>query len=122
MTKLDVITGFLGAGKTTFLTRYTAWLAGQGIRYAVIENEFGRAGVDAALLEQRGARVLEISGGCVCCTLKVGLHDMLHALCGEVDRILLEPSGLFCGDDLLDIVNSPDMSIEPGFWLGIVDP
>lgn len=122
MTYLDVVTGFLGAGKTTFLSRYCRWLEKQNMRYCVIENEFGRAGVDGALLEKQGVRVKEISGGCVCCTLKVTLHDLLEELSGEVDRIILEPSGLFCGDDLMDIVSSPNCSVKPGMWVGIVDP
>lgn len=122
MTYLDVVTGFLGAGKTTFLTRYTRWLEKQNMRYCVIENEFGRAGVDGALLEKQGVRVKEISGGCVCCTLKVTLHDLIRDLSAQVDRIILEPSGLFCGDDLMDILGSPDCAAVPGIWVGIVDP
>lgn len=122
MTYLDVVTGFLGAGKTTFLSRYIRWLEKQNIRYCVIENEFGRAGVDGALLSKQGARVKEISGGCVCCTLKVTLHDLIEEFSGQVDRIILEPSGLFCGDDLMDILSSPDCTASPGMWVGIVDP
>ena len=122
MTKLDVVTGFLGAGKTTFLCRYISWLKRTGTSFCVIENEFGAAGVDGALLEEQGAQVREISGGCVCCTLKVSLHDLLKEYAGRVDRVLLEPSGLFCGDDLWDILNSPDCRIEPGMWTGILDP
>lgn len=122
MTCLDVVTGFLGAGKTTFLSRYLPWLEKQNIRYCVIENEFGRAGVDGALLSKQGARVKEISGGCVCCTLKVTLHDLIEELTGQVDRIILEPSGLFCGDDLMDILSSPTCTVLPGMWVGVVDP
>ena len=122
MTHIDVVTGFLGAGKTTFLSRYVRWLEKQNIRTCVIENEFGRAGIDGALLSKQGVRVKEISGGCVCCTLKVTLHDMLNELSGQVDRIILEPSGLFCGDDLMDILSSPDCTVSPGMWVGIVDP
>ncbi len=122
MTHLDVVTGFLGAGKTTFLSRYVRWLEKQNIRSCVIENEFGRAGIDGALLSKQGVRVKEISGGCVCCTLKVTLHDLMNELSGQVDRIILEPSGLFCGDDLMDILSSPDCTVKPGMWVGVVDP
>ena len=120
--RLDVVTGYLGAGKTTFIEKYITYLKENCITFAVIENEFGRAGIDAECLRATGAEILEISGGCVCCTLKVTLYEMLEKLSGEVDRIILEPSGLFCGDDLLDIVNTPALDIEPGFWLGVVDP
>lgn len=122
MTRLDVVTGFLGAGKTTLLSRYLRWLEKQNIRYCVIENEFGLAGVDGALLGRNGARVMEISGSCVCCTLKVTLHDLIVELVGQVDRIILEPSGLFCGDDLMDILSSPACPAIPGMWVGVVDP
>lgn len=73
MTKLDVVTGFLGAGKTTFLQTYHRWLTGKGVTSCIIENEFGAAGVDGAVLRGSGAAVRDISGGCVCCTLKVTL-------------------------------------------------
>lgn len=122
MTKLDVVTGFLGAGKTTFLQAYHRWLTDMGAASCIIENEFGDAGVDGAVLRSGGAAVREISGGCVCCTLKVTLRDMLWELAGQVERIILEPSGLFCGDDLLDILRSPGCPVEPGMWCGIIDP
>jgi len=121
-TYLDVITGFLGAGKTTFLERYTHHLRETGVSFCIIENEFGRAGVDGAQLRQSGASVRELSGGCVCCALKVPLHALIEELTGKVDRILLEPSGLFCGDDLMDILNTPGCRVRPGMWLGILDP
>ncbi len=121
-TYLDVITGFLGAGKTTFLERYTAHLRETGVSFCIIENEFGRAGVDGAQLRQSGARVRELSGGCVCCALKVPLHALIEELTGEVERILLEPSGLFSGDDLIDILDTPGCRVRPGMWLGILDP
>jgi len=121
-TYLDVITGFLGAGKTSFLERYTQYLRDTGVSFCIIENEFGRAGVDGAQLRQSGARVRELSGGCVCCALKVPLHALIEELTGEVDRILLEPSGLFNGDDLMDILNTPGCRVKPGMWLGILDP
>lgn len=122
MTKLNVVTGFLGAGKTTFIKNYLPWLKQQGLRSCVIENEFGVAGVDGATLNAAGASVLEISGGCVCCTMKVTLYDMLFHLAGQVDRIVLEPSGLFCGDDLLDILSGGNVPVELGMWCGVVDP
>lgn len=119
---LDVVTGYLGAGKTTFILKYIDYLKENNITFAVIENEFGRAGTDADILRASCAEILEISGGCVCCTLKTTLYDMLNSLSEKVDRIILEPSGIFCGDDLIDIINSPSLSIKPGFWLGVIDP
>ena len=121
-TYLDVITGFLGAGKTTFLEHYTQHLRETGVSFCIIENEFGRAGVDGAQLRQSGAQVRELSGGCVCCALKVPLHALIEELTGQVDRILLEPSGLFNGDDLMDILNTPGCRVKPGMWLAVLDP
>lgn len=118
MTKLDVVTGFLGAGKTTFLQTYHRWLTVKGVTSCIIENEFGAAGVDGAVLRGSGAAVRDISGGCVCCTLKVTLRELLWELAGQVERVILEPSGLFCGDDLLDILRSPGCPVEPGMWCG----
>ena len=66
MVQVDLITGFLGAGKTTFLRRYAAWWAGQGVRVCVLENDFGAVNVDAMLLqdlEARGVELETISGG-----------------------------------------------------------
>lgn len=119
MTCLDVVTGFLGAGKTTLIARYCRWLRSRGVRYCVVENEFGTAGVDGALLRNAGVSVKEISGGCVCCTMKVTLYQLLEQLSEQVDRIILEPSGLFSGDDLLDIVK--DSPVKLGMWVGVVD-
>ena len=109
--KLDVVTGYLGSGKTTFIEKYIDYLNASGISFAVIENEFGRAGVDADILRSTGAEIHEISGGCVCCTLKVTLYDLLSDLAKRVERIILEPSGLFCGDDLID-VGKADASVD----------
>lgn len=124
MARIDLVTGFLGAGKTTFLQYYTAYLRRRGVRFAVIENEFGTAGVDAATLKGGGAEIREISGGCICCTLKVGFHDLLVELSGEFERILVEPSGVFNADEFLDVLHSPGLQgrVAPGFAIGVVDP
>lgn len=123
-TKVDLITGFLGAGKTTFLARYGAWLERQGCRFAVIENEFGAAGVDQAILGEEFGSVNELSGGCICCTMKAGFHSMLARLAGSYDRILVEPSGLFDMDDFFDVLDTLEREgvCEPGMCLTLIDP
>ena len=60
MVQVDLITGFLGAGKTTFLRRYAAWWAGQGVKVCVLENDFGAVNVDAMLLQDLEARGVEL--------------------------------------------------------------
>lgn len=124
ITKVDLVTGFLGAGKTTFLARYGDWLNRQGVRFAVIENEFGAAGVDRAVLSQRFGNVGELSGGCICCTLKTGFYAMLAELSGKCDRILVEPSGVFDMDDFFEIVWTleRDGLCQMGMCLTLIDP
>ena len=123
MTRIDLICGFLGAGKTTFIRRYADWLKGQGITFAVIENEFGAAGVDAAMLKEV-ADVAEISGGCICCGMKVNFHNQILELAKSYDRVVVEPSGIFNMDDYLDVLNSPQIkeACLPGCAVTIDDP
>ena len=85
MVQVDLITGFLGAGKTTFLRRYAAWWAGQGVKVCVLENDFGAVNVDAMLVQDLlGDRCdLEtISGGCDCDThqrrMRTKLLSLIH--------------------------------------------
>lgn len=107
MAKIDLICGFLGAGKTTFLKRYLPFLQESGQRFVLIENEFGTAGVDSALLKNDVPEIKELSGGCICCSLKVGFHDTMLSLSQECSRILVEPSGVFDVDDFFDIMRGP---------------
>lgn len=124
ITKIDLVTGFLGAGKTTFLAHYGDWLDRQGIRFAVVENEFGAAGVDRAVLSRKFGNVSELSGGCICCTLKSGFYAMLAELSGKCDRILVEPSGVFDMDDFFEIVWTleRDKLCRMGMCLTLIDP
>lgn len=70
MAKVDLVTGFLGAGKTTLIQRYAAWLRDGGVRFAIIENEYAASGVDSMVLAGQFDGVHELAGGCICCTLK----------------------------------------------------
>lgn len=110
MTTVDLVCGFLGVGKTTFLTHYMQYLQQHQIHFALIENEFGAPGVDSILLQNQTTIIKELTGGCSCCTLKVAFHDTLLSLSNEFPHILIEPSGVFDVDDFLDILNSPALS------------
>ncbi len=123
-TKIDLITGFLGAGKTTLIRRYVALLRAGGVACSVIENEFGAAGVDAAVLERDGVRVRELSGGCVCCTQKLNFHDAMRELAHSCQRVIVEPSGIFRADDFIDMLGSPTLAnrVELGLLLCVVEP
>ncbi len=91
-----VVGGFLGSGKTTLVRHLLADAQATGVRMAVISNEFGELGIDAALLGAGEARMVELAGGCVCCTLSNELLETLQELRGRVDpdRIVIETSGL----------------------------
>jgi len=124
MTEIDLITGFLGAGKTTFIKKYGDFLKRKNIRFAVVENEFGAPGVDSAILKSKFWNVTEIAGGCICCTMKTGFHDIIKGLCGTCDRIIVEPSGIFNGDDFFEIIKSPELKdkCRVGMCITAVDP
>ncbi|MSQ03349.1 MAG: hypothetical protein EXR71_15895 [Myxococcales bacterium] len=91
-----VVGGFLGSGKTTLVRHLLAEAQATGIRMAVVSNEFGELGIDAALLGAGDARMVELAGGCVCCTLSNELLETLQELRVRVDpdRIVIEASGL----------------------------
>lgn len=95
MTKVNVITGFLGSGKTTTLLNLLAQKP-ENEKWAVLVNEFGEIGIDGALLADRGAVLKEIPGGCMCCVnglpMQVGLNMLLKQ--NKPDRLLIEPTGL----------------------------
>jgi G3E family GTPase len=88
-----VLTGFLGAGKTSLLNRLLA--SGRIAGAAVIVNEFGETGLDAAFLGAQGGEVLEMAGGCLCCAWQGGLAETLALLpAGKVSRVIIETSGI----------------------------
>ena len=127
MVQVDLITGFLGAGKTTFLRRYAAWWAGQGVKVCVLENDFGAVNVDAMLVQDLlGDRCdLEtISGGCDCDTHQRRMRTKLIAMAMRgFDRVVVEPSGIFDVDEFFDILRDDplDRWYQLGSVIAIVD-
>jgi G3E family GTPase len=100
--KIDIISGFLGAGKTTLINKLLAE-AYAGERVALLENEFGEIGIDGDLLQGSGITVKELSNGCICCTLQGDFIDGIRELvetCNP-DRIIIEPTGLAKLSDIL---------------------
>ena len=95
MTEVDIVSGFLGAGKTTFMKKLVAE-AFSDEKVVIVENEFGEIGIDSGFLKDTGIQVSEINGGCVCCTLvgdfTTNLHEVIKTY--HPDRILVEPSGV----------------------------
>lgn len=110
MTKIDIISGFLGAGKTTLINRLIKE-AYVGEKVVLIENEFGEIGVDGGFLKDAGIEITEMNSGCICCSL---VGDFSKAL-GEVvatyapDRILIEPSGVGKLSDVTKAVKTADL-------------
>jgi G3E family GTPase len=101
-TKIDVISGFVGAGKTTLINKLIGELANKEL-IALVENEFGEIGIDGSILKYSGIKVKEISGGCICCTLFGNFIDAIKQLISEFhpNRILVEPTGLGKLSDVL---------------------
>ena len=95
MTKIDIISGFLGAGKTTFIKKMLDE-AFVGEKIVLIENEFGEFGIDGGFLKDAGIQVTEMNSGCICCSLVGDFGKNLHEVIGKYhpDRILIEPSGV----------------------------
>ncbi len=95
--KTDIISGFLGAGKTTLIRKLLAeTFSRRGEKVVVIENEFGKVGIDGAFLSDAGVNVTEMNSGCICCSLVGDFAKALRKVCAdfEPDRIIIEPSGV----------------------------
>ena len=95
--EMILFTGFLGSGKTTMLLKTIEMLAAENKKCAIIVNEIGEVGIDNRQMRKLGYDVLDLFGGCVCCTLKVTLEATINHLIEEydgIDYILFEPSGM----------------------------
>ena len=118
MTKIDVISGFLGAGKTTLIKKLLAE-AYQGEKLVLIENEFGEISIDGGFLKESGVQISEMSSGCICCSLVGDFHQALKDVSAQFhpDRILIEPSGVGKLSDVIVAVEntaaeSPDLKLN----------
>lgn len=125
MTLTNLITGFLGSGKTTSILHLLATKPANE-KWAVLVNEFGEVGIDGALLADSGALLKEIPGGCMCCVnglpMQVGLNTLLRQ--GKPDRLLIEPTGLGHPKQILDILTAPvyEPWIDLRATLCVLDP
>ena len=118
MTKIDIISGFLGAGKTTLIKKLLAE-AYQGEKLVLIENEFGEISIDGGFLKDSGVQVSEMSSGCICCSLVGDFNKALKEVHEKYqpDRILIEPSGVGKLSDVIVAVENtvkdvPDMKLN----------
>ncbi|MDO4492099.1 MAG: GTP-binding protein [Lachnospiraceae bacterium] len=128
MVTVDLITGFLGAGKTTFLRHYIPYLKSKGETLHIIENEFADCGIDSFLLhseEDDCCEISDLSGMCMCCIGKREfIHLLLSAAQNGITRIIVEPSGIYDVDEFFDVLSDPRVSqcCEIGCIISIVDP
>ncbi len=107
MTKIDIFSGFLGAGKTTLIKKLIAD-AYSGEKLVLIENEFGEISVDGGFLKEAGIEITEMNSGCICCSLVGDFNEALKKVIAEYrpDRILIEPSGVGKLSDVIAAVRS----------------
>jgi G3E family GTPase len=103
---MTLISGFLGAGKTTFANLLLGYYIRKGEKTAYVVNEFGETGVDSALLGQKGFQTVDIVGGCICCTLQGKIGLALRDVISEFNpsRIVFEPSGIFIFEKFQDVL------------------
>ena len=118
MTKIDIVSGFLGAGKTTLIKKMVKE-AYQGEKLVLIENEFGEISIDGGFLKDAGIQISEMSSGCICCSLVGDFGKALREVKEQFqpDRILIEPSGVGKLSDVIVAVENtvadiPDMKLN----------
>ena len=116
MTKIDIFSGFLGAGKTTLIKKLIAE-AYKGEKLVLVENEFGEIGIDGGFMQEAGINVTEMNSGCICCSLTGDFRTALTEVRKQYapDRILIEPSGVGKLSDVVAAVEScedPEMAVN----------
>lgn len=125
MIKLDVISGFLGAGKTTFIKD----LLGKGVfdseKVVILENEYGEVNMDSKFLGETNIPVYEITKGCICCSLQDDFVTTLQEIDRAItpDRVIIEPSGIFMLETLFELLQTGQLrhSYQLGSVISIVD-
>ena len=127
MVKVDLITGFLGSGKTTFIRKYAQYLMDAGNNIGILENDYGAVNVDMMLLQDLMGENCElemISGGCDkdCHRRRFKTKLIAMGMCGY-DRVIVEPSGIFDVDEFFDILHEEPLNrwYQIGNVIGIVD-
>ena len=123
MTKIDIYSGFLGAGKTTLIKKMIQE-AYCGQKIVLIENEFGEIGIDGGFLQEAGIQITEMNSGCICCSLVGDFGKALEQVIAQYhpDRILIEPSGVGKLSDVVaavEKVTGPDVAL--GYTVAVAD-
>ena len=121
MTKIDIYSGFLGAGKTTLIKKMIAeGYCGQ--KLVLIENEFGEIGIDGGFLQEAGINITEMNSGCICCSLVGDFGKALEQVIAEYhpDRVIIEPSGVGKLSDVIAAVQKVQ-DVELGYTVAVAD-
>ena len=123
-TKIDIFSGFLGAGKTTLIKKLIAE-AFQGEQIVLIENEFGEIGIDGGFLKEAGIQINELNSGCICCSLVGDFREALRKVVEQYapDRILIEPSGVGKLSDVTRAVQgvAEELPVELNSFVTVAD-
>ena len=122
MIKVDVISGFLGAGKTTLIKKLFEGVSGKE-KVALIENEFGEIGIDSGFLQNSGIEIKEINSGCICCSLVGNFEKSLKELIDKYspDRIIIEPSGVGKLSEVVSAIKNTDADLKVNILCTVVD-
>jgi len=124
MTKIDIVSGFLGAGKTTLIKKLLSE-ALNGSKTVLIENEFGEIGIDGGFLEDSGIEIKEMNAGCICCSLVGDFGSSLKEVIEKYqpERILIEPSGVGKLSDVMKAVDNTasDLDVQVNSAVAVVD-
>lgn len=124
MTKIDIISGFLGAGKTTLIKKLIDE-AFKGEKLVLIENEFGEIGIDGGFLKDAGVQITEMNSGCICCSLVGDFGTALKQVITDYapDRIIIEPSGVGKLSDVIKAVKdvSADLDVDLDSYTTVAD-
>ena len=123
MTKIDIFSGFLGAGKTTLIKKMIQE-GYKGQKIVLIENEFGEIGIDGGFLQDAGINITEMNSGCICCSLVGDFGKALKQVIAEYhpDRVLIEPSGVGKLSDVIGAVNKvTSEEVTLGYTVAVAD-
>ena len=123
MTKIDIYSGFLGAGKTTLIKKMISE-GYQGQKLVLIENEFGEIGIDGGFLQEAGINITEMNSGCICCSLVGDFGKALEKVISEYhpDRVIIEPSGVGKLSDVIGAVEKVTCAdVELGYTVAVAD-
>ena len=122
MAKIDIISGFLGAGKTTLIKKLIAE-AFEGEKLVLIENEFGEIGIDGGFLKEAGIQITEMNSGCICCSLVGDFGEALKEVLTKYspDRVIIEPSGVGKLSDVVKAVKNIGDEVQINSTATVVD-